>query len=50
MIFRSKTSCFGSDLVPFLMRINHLFYSKTTCFGLMKVYEGKDFAFISIKL
>jgi len=42
----SKTSCFGMRFIPFTTLCNTLFLTKTSCFGLMKAYEGKYFAFI----
>ena len=43
----TKTSCFGMRFIHFTTLCNTLFTNKTTCFGLMKVNEGKSFAFIS---
>ena len=42
----TKTTCFGMRFIHFTTLCNTLFTSKTTCFGLMKVNEGKNFAFI----
>ena len=42
----TKTSCFGMRFIHFTTLCNTLFTNKTTCFGLMKAYEGKTFAFI----
>ena len=46
--FAKQNKLFWFVLVYFLMRLYHLFQSKTSCFGIMKAYEGKNFAFISI--
>ena len=42
----TKTSCFALDLYTFSNSKDNLFQGKTTCFGIMKAYEGKHFAFI----
>jgi len=46
--FAKQNKLFWFVLVNFLMRLYYLFQSKTSCFGIMKAYEGKNFAFISI--
>ena len=45
-LFLTKTSCFALDLYTFSNSKDNLFQGKTTCFGIMKAYEGKHFAFI----
>ena len=41
MTSQSKTTCFGVGIVTCSMGFNTLFLTKTTCFGIMEVYEGK---------
>ena len=45
-LHKTKTTCFGTDLVYTATRNDTLSQTKTTCFGMMKAYEGKNFAFI----